>query len=275
MTDPATAKSREWDSTAYHRISGPQFSWGQKVLDRLSLSGEETVLDAGCGTGRLTAELLQQLPRGQVVGVDLSQNMLRSAHENLLSAEPAPGEENRGRVRFVAADLQDLPFAGCFDGIFSTASFHWVLDHDRLFRSLFVSLKPGGWLHAQCGGGPNLSRLLGRVAVLVRAPKFRTYLGDYKDPWVFADAETAAQALSSAGFVEVQTSVEPAPTHFDTAKEFSEFVAKVILQRHLERLPDVTLREEVLREVTSLAAEDDPPFTLDYWRLNLNGKRPS
>jgi trans-aconitate 2-methyltransferase len=267
MTDQPTPKSREWDSAAYHRVSGPQFSWGQKVLNRLSLRGDETVLDAGCGTGRLTKELLQQLPRGEVVAVDLSRNMLQSARQNL-------GAEPGGRIRFVAADLQDLPFAGCFDGIFSTASFHWVPDHARLFRNLFASLKPGGWLCAQCGGGPNLSRLLERVAVLIKTPKFRPYLGDYKTSWVFSDAETALRRLKSAGFVEVETGVEPAPTQFDTANQFCEFVSKVILHRHLERLPDAGLRDQLMEEVATLAAHDDPPFQLDYWRLNLDGRRP-
>lgn len=92
-------------------------SWGQKVLSRLKLRGDEVLLDAGCGTGRLTEELLQQLPNGRVMGVDLSQNMLVTAQDRL---RPKFG----ARVHFVAADLQYLPFGNTFDGIFSTAAFH-------------------------------------------------------------------------------------------------------------------------------------------------------
>ncbi|PYX90229.1 MAG: 16S rRNA (cytosine(1402)-N(4))-methyltransferase, partial [Acidobacteria bacterium] len=109
-------KSREWDACAYQRVSGPQFSWGKKVLARVSVRGDETVLDAGCGTGRLTRDLLELLPRGRVVGVDLSENMLRAAQEQLQDFHP--------RVKFVSADLQHLPFRESFDGIFSTAAFH-------------------------------------------------------------------------------------------------------------------------------------------------------
>lgn len=260
--------SREWDSAAYHRVSGPQRSWGTKVLSRLNLRGDETLLDAGCGTGKLTADLLQRLPRGLVVAVDLSLNMLRTAREHLIS-------KFSERVAFAAVDVQDLPFHQAFDGIFSTATFHWVLDHDRLFQSLFQALRPGGWLHAQCGGGPNLARLRERMVPLKTSAKYAKHLGDYDDPWCFSDAESAALRLRQAGFIEVETSTEAAPTFFESASGFSEFVSTVILHRHLERIPDPALRHEFVQVLTEQAAQDDPPFSLDYWRLNLHAKVPN
>ncbi len=260
--------AREWDANAYHRISGPQFSWGKRVLDRLSLQGSETVMDAGCGTGKLTAELLERLPQGRVVGIDLSYNMLNAAREYL-----APKFEHQ--IRFVAADLQGVPFVEAFDGIFSTAAFHWVPDHDRLFHNLLHALKPGGWLIAQCGGAGNLRRLLGRVEELKQWPAYRNYIGDYRYAWVYADAETAAERLRRAGFIGVETGLVPAPTRFKTAEEYSEFVRKVILHRHLERLPSPALQAEFMSEVVRQAAQDNPPFELDYLRLNLSGRRPS
>src|SRR2546423_2203542 len=148
--------SREWNSTVYHRLSAPQVSWGKKVLSRLRLRGDELVLDAGCGTGRLTADLFEVLPRGRVVGIDLSQNMLQSAREHLLA-------QYGSRVSLVEADLLDLPFERAFDGIVSTAAFHWVLDHLRLFVGLRQALIPGGWLEAQCGGGQNVISLRTRA----------------------------------------------------------------------------------------------------------------
>ena len=236
------------------------------MLERLSLRGDETVLDAGCGTGRLTRELLELLPRGRVVGLDVSENMLRAAREHL---EPEFGE----RVEFVACDLLEMPFDRKFDGIFSTAAFHWVRDHDRLFEKLFRALKPGGWLCAQCGGGPNIKRLLDRVAVLAEQSKYKSYLGGY-DPWFYDSPETAAQRLRKVGFVDVETNLHEAPTQFETAQEFREFVAKVILREHLERIPEATLRNELMDELTQQAALDSPSFLLDYWRLNLKGRRP-
>lgn len=257
--------SREWNSAAYHRLSGPQVSWGRKVLSRLTLRGDEVVLDAGCGTGRLTADLLEVLPHGRVVGIDLSQNMLRSAREHL----PA---QTGSRVSLVAADLLDLPFVHAFDGIVSTAAFHWVLDHDRLFLGLHNALISGGWLEAQCGGGPNLASLRRRVSELVAMSRFASFFGDFREPWVFEDAEGAAETLGRAGFVDVQTSLEPAFTLLDSASHYIEFVRNIVLRQHLTQLPTEALRMAFMEILAAQAAADDPPFSLDYWRLNLRAR---
>src|ERR1700752_1259044 len=148
-SEPAKSSLREWNSTAYHRLSEPQVSWGKKVLSHLSLRGDELLLDAGCGTGRLTADLLETVPKGHVVGIDVSRNMLHSAREYL-------ARQFGNRLSLVACDLLHLPFGHAFNGVVSTAAFHWVLDHDQLFANLHNALLPGGWLEAQCGGGPNI-----------------------------------------------------------------------------------------------------------------------
>jgi len=259
------SSTHEWNSAAYHRLSGPQVSWGKKVHARLDLRGDERVLDAGCGTGRLTAELLEALPRGRVVGVDLSQNMLRSAREHLASQFGA-------RVSLIACDFLHLPFKHVFDGIVSTAAFHWVLDHDKLFVSLHQALHPGGWIEAQCGGGPNVARVRARAKALAATAPFAPYLAGFREPWLFQDAEGAASTLERAGFVDVETSVESAPTQLKDANQYSEFIRNIIFHRHLENLPTEQLRTEFVEDVTEQAAADDPPFTLDYWRLNLRGR---
>jgi trans-aconitate 2-methyltransferase len=258
--------SKEWNATLYHQISAPQVSWGKKVLARVKLRGDERVLDAGCGTGRLTHDLLEALPRGHVVALDVSENMLDAARAYL---EPDFGS----RVEFVRCDLLELPFECEFDLIFSTASFHWVLDHDRLFRNLYRALRREGSLIAQCGGGNNLARLLARVVRLMESPTYAKHFVGYRFPWEFSDAETAANRMRKAGFEQVETSLEEAPTRFETAGEFQRFVESVILHRHLERLPRAELRQNFLAEVTRQAANDNPPFLLDYWRLNLQGRK--
>lgn len=263
----AGRSSREWNSAAYHRLSGPQTSWGKKVISRLRLRGDETVLDAGCGTGRLTAELLGVLPGGRVVGIDLSLNMLTTAREHL-QRDLGP------RVSLVVANLFQLPFVRAFDGIVSTAAFHWVLDHDRLFANLFQALRPGGWLEAQCGGGPNLAQLRNRVHALSASPDYARFLASFPEPWFFADAESAANTLRRTGFSDVKTGVEPAPTVLRDAAEYSEFIETMILRQHLQRIPEKSLRARFLSRLTELAAADDPPYCLDYWRLNLSARVP-
>jgi trans-aconitate 2-methyltransferase len=257
MTNAGT----EWNSQAYHKVSNPQFGWGLKVLERVRVGGDERVMDAGCGSGRLTAKLVERLPRGEVVGVDLSLNMLQQATEHLKSAN--------GQVKFIQADLAALPFTAEFDGIFSTAAFHWVKDHDALFRSLARSLKPGGWIVAQCGGGANLQRVHERVMALMESTKYAAFFRQWQSPWEFADDGTTAERMSCAGFTDVETGLESAPITFANADEYREFVGPVILRPFLNAITDLRLKEEFLDDVVEAAAGD---LELDYWRLNLSGR---
>jgi len=259
--------SREWNAAEYHRLSAPQFQWGQRELSQLRLRGDECLLDAGCGTGKLTRILLENLPRGRVVGLDVSRNMLVHAQQNL---QPDFGD----LVRFVAADLIALPFRNCFDGIFSTASFHWVLDHDTLFRNLYEALRPAGWLHAQCGGGPNLDRLRRRVRALSQTPEFSNWLRTFPEPWSFSDAESAASRLRAAGFERVETSIEQASFSVPSDREFQQYLRTIVLHRQLELLPNETLRSAFVQKLSDTSVHDDPPFTFDYWRLNLRAHKP-
>jgi trans-aconitate 2-methyltransferase len=261
------AQSREWNSSEYHRLSQPQVTWGKKVLARLQLRGNELLLDARCGTGRLTAELLQAVPNGRVVALDISQNMLRSARDYL---QPEFGE----RAPLLAADLSRLPFDNAFDGIVSTAAFHWVLDHDQLFRGLHRALRPGGWLQAQCGGGANIAGLRARMTALAASPEYAPFLASFPSPWLFQDAEGAATMLQGAGFVEIETSLEPAHIVMENRSHYMEFVRTVIVRTHLERLPSQALRDQYVSQLADQAATDDPPFFLDYCRLNLSAKKP-
>jgi trans-aconitate 2-methyltransferase len=263
---PGTARSREWNSEAYQRLSSPQFGWGKRVLDRVRLQGDETVLDAGCGTGRLAGELLERLPRGLVLAVDLSANMLHTARLEL-----AP--RFAGQVWFVVADLQRLPFAQVADGIFSTAAFHWIKDHERLFRSLHGALRRGGWLEAQCGGGPNLAVLLRRAEALIGAPPLAQFFVGWQSPWEYASPETTAERLRRAGFTEISTGLEPAPALLSGAEVYREYLGHVIFHRHLERIADPELRRWFLDQLTQQSSGDNPSFLLDYWRLNMSARK--
>ena len=262
MTRPNT----EWDAASYHQVSAPQTSWGHRVLSRLPLDGGERAIDAGCGSGRLTAALVERLPRGHVVALDRSWNMLQVARTNL---RPAFGR----RVSFVHAELPALPIAGWADVVFSTATFHWIADHPALFAAVFAALRPGGRLHAQCGGGPNLHAAHALAEGVMARPLYAGHFSDWPGAWTFATADDTATRLAAAGFVDVDANLEAAPTTLATEADYRAFVTTVIYHPHLDRLPGV-LRAPFIDEVTALAAQETPPFTLDYWRLNMGARRP-
>ena len=257
----------EWNAASYHKVSGPQTSWGQKVLNRLHVNGDERAIDAGCGSGRLTGDLMERLPSGRLIAIDRSWNMLMTARANL---RPVLGS----RVSFVQVSLPDLPFAGWADLVFSTATFHWVKDHPALFAGILKSLRPGGRLHAQCGGGPNLRRAHELAEQVMHSGAFGQFFGDWPGPWEFANAEVTADRLQKAGFVDIETSLEEAPTTLATEADYREFVTTVIYHPHLERLPEAALKQAFIDRVTELAAKEAVPFTLDYWRLNMQAKKP-
>ena len=267
-SNAAPAAPREWNAASYHRVATPHLSWGRTVLARLPTLGDETVIDAGCGTGRLTAELMEALPHGRVLALDQSANMLAVAHDYLT---PRFGD----RVSFHQVDLQTLALDQVAGAIFSTATFHWLPDHPRLFANLWRALRPGGHLVAQCGGGPNLAALRTRADVLMASPPFAAAFAGWSGPWEFADAPVTADRLRAAGFSEVKTSLEAAPAVLPDAASYTEFLTSVIFGTHLARLPDEPSRAAFIASLTTQAASDDPPFSLDYWRLNLSGRRPT
>lgn len=258
-----------WDATTYHRVSNPHVTWGQPIIDRLELTGDETVIDAGCGTGRLTAQVLERLPRGRVIAVDRDAAMLETARAEL---SPRFGD----RVRFVQADLLDLETAvgEPADRIFSTATFHWISDHDRLFPALFRSLRPGGWLVAQCGGAGNIGRVLRHATDIAQEPPFRKWLGGWPGPWHFSSDGEAAERLATAGFKHIETALIDAPVIQPDATRFAEFARSVVFGEHLARLPNAETRERFIAGITEQVGQDDPPFTLDYRRLNIRTQRP-
>jgi trans-aconitate 2-methyltransferase len=257
----------EWNAAAYHKVSGPQTSWGQKVLNRLEVRGDERAIDAGCGSGRLTGELMERLPGGRLVAIDRSWNMLMTARANL---RPVLGS----RVSFVQVSLPDLPFANWADLVFSTATFHWIKDHDALFAGIRRTLRSGGRLHAQCGGGPNLRRAHELAEQVMHAEPFAPYFVEWPGPWEFANAAVTADRLKNAGFTDIDTSLEEAPTTLATEADYREFVTTVIYHPHLERLPAPQMKQSFIDRVTALAAAEPVPFTLDYWRLNISARRP-
>jgi trans-aconitate 2-methyltransferase len=259
----AQNKNLEWNSEVYHRVSNPQFEWGKKVLDRLKLKGDETVMDAGCGTGRLTAELLERLPHGRVLAVDVSRNMLQKAEEFL---KP----RFNGRVRCVEADLANLPFEAECDGVFSTAAFHWVKDHDAMFRGLARALKPGGWIEAQAGGRGNLDDVHRRVLDFLERGEYEGFFENWDDPWEFPSPETTTRRMLQAGFVDAEAWLEPAAFRLQGRDQYRDFLREVILQPFLARIDDPDLKAQFLEELVDQAVTD-PEFKLDYVRINLRG----
>jgi trans-aconitate 2-methyltransferase len=242
---------RDWDASSYHRVALPHLDWARAVLDRLDLRGEETVLDAGCGSGRVTELLIERLPRGRVIAVDASPSMVAKVREAL-----RPGDE--GRV----ADLTELGLESAVDAVFSTAVFHWIADHELLFDRLRAALRPEGRLAAQCGGEGNVRSLREVGAEVAALDPFAGHLGDFSAPWNYAGPRETEERLRAAGFEEIRCWLEPWPV---TPPEPFEFLRTVCLGAQLDLLPP-ELRDPFVAAVLERLPQ---PTRLDYVRLNI------
>jgi trans-aconitate 2-methyltransferase len=251
VTKPMNTGAREWDAETYDAVSDPQFVWGMEVLERLELRGDEVAVDAGCGSGRVTAELAERLPDGRVIAVDGSEAMVEKAKERL-------GEG----ADYLVSDLVELELAEPVDLVFSTATFHWIGDHDALFRQLHGVLKPGGRLVAQCGGKGNVAEHTRAIATAAADPEYGQHLAGAKAPWNFADPEETEPRLAAAGFTEARCWRQPKPVQ---PADPLAFVTTVTLGPILDQLPE----EKRQPFAEAVLAQHEEPLVLDYVRLNI------
>jgi len=241
---------REWNAASYDRMSDPQVAMARDVMDRLDLRGDERVLDAGCGTGRVTALLLERVPNGSVLAVDGSEAMVTQARERL-------GD----RAEVFASDLLEFTLEHPVDAVLSTATFHWIADHEQLFARLYAALKPGGRLAAQCGGFGNVANVQAAIDAIDH-PALRGWSG----PWNFATPQHTKARLEAAGFRDVWTWLQPWPVQ---PEDPSEYFTTTILGSHLDRLPE----PERGPFVDAVLARLDEPVVANYVRLNLLARR--
>lgn len=259
--------STRWNAEVYDRIGKPMRRWAQEVIRDLALCGDETVLDAGCGSGSVTFDLLQQLPRGKIYAVDASADMI---------AKIARSIEERGiaNVIPIEADLTDFDLPEQVDCVFSNAVLHWIADDDPLFACLFRATKPGGRLRAQCGGVGNIERLMAAVdAVRARRP-FAQHLRAGRDSRKYRSPEAARLAMERAGWRDVRASTFASPVPFESEEDAALYLRTIILQDDVAGLPDEMQQPYLRAVIAETAARSGGPFAADYVRLDLWATRP-
>lgn len=259
MSSDQESRPADWEADKYSRTATPQREWSEAVLDRLELSGDETVVDAGCGSGNVTEDLLAKLPDGRVIGVDGSPSMIEEATARL-------GDDPR--TSFICQDLAKLKLDEQVDHVFSNATFHWIADHDALFRSLAGATRPGGSLIAQCGGRGNVAEVIDALGVVNRQAPFAEIFGEYDDPWNFAGPEETEIRLIDAGYEDVECWLEERVAHPEDPRGFFEasFLAPARQVLDDEQFTEYTDR---------LLAEMGQPASFNYVRLNMTAKRKS
>ena len=244
---------RSWSGAEYDRLSTPMEAMGREVLERLPLEGWETVIDAGCGSGRVTEALVARVPQGRVIGIDVSASMIDTARERL-----------GARAELHVADLVTLDLGIQADAILSTATFHWIADHDALFARMRAHLRDGGRFVAQCGGQGNIASVHAAARETMVVEPFAAHFAGWQGPWNFATPEETERRLQAAGFAQSRAWLQPRPV---TPDDPYAYLTEINLGAHLGRLPD-ELKGPFVDDV--LDRLGGGPITIDYVRLNID-----
>ncbi len=246
--------SKRWDAAAYAAAAGPHEEWGRAILERFDLNGDEVVLDVGCGSGDVTELLLELVPGGRVIGVDSSAEMIEFSRERL-------GD----RVELHQSDLLELELDAPVDAIFSSATFHWIPEQDRLYEKLASLLRAGGVVEAQCGGIGNIAEFDRIIDAAGGAEPFAPYLRGMRRPWTFPRPTDTDTYLDRAGFSEHRCWLERLQVE---PRDPAGYLRAVVLPVHLAVLPD-ELEDAFIDTVLGGMPR---PFVLDYVRLNISAE---
>lgn len=182
-----------WDAHEYARHSSAQLIWAEELIGKLGIRGDESLLDIGCGDGKITARIAGLLPRGQVVGLDASPEMIQLARSRC-------GGKEHTNLAFVQQDAREIALAEQFDLVFSAAALHWIQDHGAVLRGIKRSLKPGGRILLQMGGRGNARDVFSALQQVVAVPPWQPYFAGFAAPYSFYGPDDYEVWLIQEGF---------------------------------------------------------------------------
>jgi trans-aconitate 2-methyltransferase len=233
-------KPFRWDSSDYARHSSAQTAWAAELIDKLNLTGRETVLDLGCGDGKVTALLSGRAPEGRVIGVDLSADMIAFARE-------AFPQKDFPRLEFLEMDARKLDFENRFDVVFSNAALHWIRDHRSVLDGVYRALKPGGRLLFQMGGRGNASEILVVIDRLKMEPPWMEWFLDFDMPYGFWGPEEYDPWLKKAGLTAKRIELIPKTMTQPDREGLAGWIRTTWLP-YLERVP-AELKNRLIDEI--------------------------
>ncbi|HEY9174683.1 MAG TPA: methyltransferase domain-containing protein [Verrucomicrobiae bacterium] len=250
----------QWNPADYAANSASQLTWAREHLARLNLCGDERVLDVGCGDGKVTAEIARAVPRGAVVGVDSSPEMIRFAQASF----PRTRFPN---LRFSEMDARRLRFAETFHLVFSNAALHWVDDHPAFLRGAAACLSPGGRLVVSCGGRGNAQDVFLAVRSTMRLKRWRAFFRSLSRPYFFHGPEEYERWLPRFGFHPARVQLAEKDTGFADHAALAGWLRTTWLP-YTQRVPEPQ-REDFIAAVVERYVAKHPPDAAGQIRVRM------
>ncbi len=257
--------SYPFDGARYEAASDCQRAWGTELVGELHLSGNESILDLGCGTGVITRALADRVPRGRVVGVDSSPSMLKAAEAHKTAT-----------MELKLLDITEIAFDAEFDVIFSNAALHWVLDHRKLLMRIYEALKPDGFVRVQFGGAGNIRHLIAILRDVLRATEYAPWFAGFQWPWYMPFVEEYEALLVETSFREHRVWMANRDRYFTDEQELIRMVEEAGLVPFLAALPEdmkPRFRDTVITQLIAETRQPDGRCFETFRRINVYAEK--
>jgi trans-aconitate 2-methyltransferase len=251
---------QKWNAEDYAKSSSAQLQWAQELVSKLALQGCESVLDIGCGDGKISAQLSIAVKNGNVLGIDLSEDMIRLAFEQFPSAKYP-------NLSFLQMDATDIRLSERFDIAFSTAVLHWVKDHITVLRGVHACLKSGGKILFQMGGRGNATEVFSAIEKVLQHPRWQQYYEDFTPPYHFYGQGEYEAWLSESVFRPERVELVLKDMQHQGTDGFKGWLRTTWFP-YTDRLP-VELRDAFLTEVVDAYTVTHPIDTLGHTHVKM------
>jgi trans-aconitate methyltransferase len=256
----------EFDAKRYEQTSAHQQSWGERLIEELALAGHEHILDLGCGDGRLTALLAERVPRGHILGIDASKNMI----------DQALGNHTRANLEFRLMDINDLDFEDEFEVTVSNATLHWIKDHRSLLASVHRALRTGGMLRFNFAGQGNCIHFFEVVRRTMTEEPFARAFQGFEWPWFMPSGSEYERLIGGFGFAETRVWQENADTKFPSADALAGWIDQPSLVPFLACLPGPDrqqFRDIVVDRMVECTRQADETYLEVFQRINVVARK--
>lgn len=255
----------EFDGKKYKLASKHQKEWGQELISELSFTGNETILDLGCGDGILTEQLSYFVPHGKVVGIDASINMIQTAKTLC-----------KNNLNFIYMNINEINFENEFDFIFSNAALHWVKDHKQLLKNVYKALKTHGILLWDFGGSGNCFYFIDIIQKKISENKYKKFFENFEWPWFMPSKSQYEKLISSVGFSVYTITEVNRDRYFSTASEIIKWIDQPSIVPFIKYIPDEKkeeFRQEVIEELLKKTRQPNDTYFETFRRIKVYAQK--